>query len=1610
MNTKNRTKKSAILLSVLVVLCCVSLIVGATLALFSGRDTYPINISSGDIAIETQVSLDGVLRQSGTQSEPELIDNADGSDSMTIPDGVSEGGTLGTVAIADPAEGAAEGTVKAISLTGLGEGTGARFTLTITNKSNIAMKYIAYIDTGAENEQDFARASLTYWTVENGVRTQAEGGRTVAFTEGEDGNWVYAAPVTDTENGVTAAEITLEIFLPLGAKGGSADDMALVVEAVQSNAFTGNVSYGGAEYETVDEALNALADTAEPGSSHNIYLGEGEFEISGESLQRALEAVGNGTLSITGQGSDTTTISGPMEIVTSGNVEISDVTLGGLSVSGNAAAGASARTMALSARSSDPAVSLNGVAVKVADENAVDVTGVALTMSDSDIVLTNTYGGADNEPVSAIRVSGGSAVFTDVSIDADYSRDGASPSARRPVVYAGNGAQVSFIDCAVDVNTDAATSEYRITPIYVTGDQTRLTLGGDTAVVLEGRETALSGNSNGDGAYVDGNAVFAMEGNASLTAAYGPFLCRGAAFDISGNAKVEAAYFAINGNNTKGTMTINIADNAQISSLFDVAIYMPNVGTINMTGGTIEGNWAGIHAKMGTIDISGGTVRATGEKHIVDVNGSYTGNGEGGVAGGTSKDGSAIVLHSDMYTANPDVGNDYTAETSTDLTLRVSGAAVLESENWNAISYYKWNKNEQNVSLDGGNYDVVGVISYNGTCDGNDADAVSQIREFLANGDIDKVYYHGNSLPVLSEGETAYDLAGKTLETDQTYSTTVGTGASLILSNGTLIGNAIEKSNLNFLCAENGGTIQADKITLYTMGSAFYAKGQDATVKVTDSLIDANGYCVSTNAGSADNHGVIIELLGSEFISNRSAGTAIILNVPGKLTMEDCTVDSQLQSVIVRGGTATLTRCTLTNVVPDEDYFLNNRLDKDWGSGNDMPTGALVIGNRGTSYQYPSNVTLVDTEINAVTDGSLTVYIYGNATEELGAALTYQYTDSFAGEKLSSEKITIGGGYVTVNGVQAVVSAEQLQTAVNEGGNVVLFSDLEGDISVPAGVEIVIDLGGYQLNGSVVNNGTLTLQSAAEGGITAPSDHAITNNGKLTIESGIYDALAHGKAAVVNNQGATFTMTDGTLTRSQEKEGNSYYVFLNHGSAEISGGSVEKTSLDKASLIANGFQNSNDYQADTPEAVLDISGGNFSGGMYIKNDEKGVLNISGGEFRFGTEACVLNWNKLTIDGGIFYGAEGPVGKVAILTGRYDVNYAIGETVINGGTFYGGFQCGGYYPSYLYYEGVSYRFDDSFVFAEDAKAYVGTVEQLQMFVNEGIDVALLADVTGNITIPAEADIEIDFNGFKMSGSLINNGTLTLKSAAEGGIEAPSDHAITNNGTLTIESGLYDALAHGKAACVNYGTFTMNGGTLTRSQAKGTYSPNAANGNSYYAFINRGTAEFVSGTVKMNDGYSSLIQNYGTSAVEAVMTIAGGNFVGGCNTIKNDDYGVMTISGGKFENFVQACVLNWNELTLKGGEYILAEEGQATFLTGYTELYGEGADKGITVIAGGTYSDCVFGFMDNGESIAKNVTYKIEGNPVFENVTIQAATDAQAAVFAGIEGVTVARVTV
>ena len=80
----------------------------------------------------------------------------------------------------------------------------------------------------------------------------------------------------------------------------------------------------------------------------------------------------------------------------------------------------------------------------------------------------------------------------------------------------------------------------------------------------------------------------------------------------------------------------------------------------------------------------------------------------------------------------------------------------------------------------------------------------------------------------------------------------------------------------------------------------------------------------------------------------------------------------------------------------------------------------------------------------------------------------------------------------------------------------------------------------------------------------------------------------------------------------------------------------------------------------------------------------------------------------------------------------------------------------------------------------------------------------------------------------------------------------------------------------------------------------------------------------------------------------MVIHGGTFTGGLNTIKNDDYGKLTINGGTFTNVAQAAVLNWNETTINNGTFV---SDQAVILNGKLD---DEMDKGKLIINGGSFT--------------------------------------------------------
>lgn len=222
--------------------------------------------------------------------------------------------------------------------------------------------------------------------------------------------------------------------------------------------------------------------------------------------------------------------------------------------------------------------------------------------------------------------------------------------------------------------------------------------------------------------------------------------------------------------------------------------------------------------------------------------------------------------------------------------------------------------------------------------------------------------------------------------------------------------------------------------------------------------------------------------------------------------------------------------------------------------------------------------------------------------------------------------------------------------------------------------------------------------------------------------------------------------------------------------------------------------------------------------------------------------------------------------------------------------------------------------------------------------DGATITLDKDYTEDITIPAGKAITLDLATFTLTGS--------------------SSHTITNNGTLTVVGtgkvvnnvGSKGALFNNVNAIAN-----LNGGTFE--------------GNTWYVIKNLGTITVNGASVTQNDAGSSAIDNgwYGNpgndcnvnhpgNGYTAKLTIANGNFSGGMNTVKNDDYGVLEISGGTFSNTNGPTVLNWNVATISGGEFKVNSTATSVIANG---SFNTEADKGQLTITGGQFTS-----SDNG----------------------------------------------
>ena len=923
MKSERNGRKWSIVVSVLSIICCVSLIAGATFALFTDRQENEVSFSSGNMNLSGTIALKSTWYVTSESGDPEKTP-ADGTQ--------AEFGGGGTVSVSGEGEGFT------VAMTNIAPGEGADFALKVTNLGNIKAKFSVYLQSNGFD--------LTVLAVEN-LDTQTPAGMQgdrLVITE----NWQEVAGGADQT-------VNFSIGLPYGYEGARLDgSFAIVIDGYQYNAST--------EVTIDDEPVNSLQEAlkrAAAGEKTDYVIDVG---IGNHTLSEVVDLNGK-NITLRGNGEEDSVIDGGLAL-SGGSLTLENATLSGditgsgalsmanVSVNGSVnVAGETSRQISLfSANSALPEIKLDHVTI-TAETNAapaIFVTGAKLSLSSSEVNFTTSVGPAS---VGAVQVSGGEVAVENSTITAHGVA--ASSSSNTVGINALAGSTVTVSDTAITV-----TEEYAETrPGY--------------AGFPHSFEVAVRLTENSTGVLT----------NCEMNAGMGNIVFHGSSVTMNGGS-LTGIYYGFSGNNTVGAGNIAL-NGAKVTVSEGTAIYVPMQGEINIQNSTLSGE-AALEARLGHITIANSALTATAEyKDAYDAEGN-----------GARPNGSAILLNGNKGAYMDGFTDDY----SMSLTLCENVTLSVADERAAKVSYYDWGAEG---SLAPQEVTITGVAEEDLRTYIAGANAVTRMLNtypsVYLNSDLS---VSGNYLVNFSDGQEAkhvtLDLNGHTLTAEYVYSSFVGGGSSLTVKNGAmnidLTSTDPAAIAICVLSAGADGTVVLDNVDLKSeKNSGLYTQGKNATLVVkNNSTVTANVWCVGTNASTDKETGeplyddVHITLTDSEFYGVSSTGDncPIGLNVPGDMTIENCKIVGQRQALLVRGGNVSVKNTTieLNGTYGTKDEFLSGN----WGSGNNLPMAAIVLGNRSASaYRYPATLTLQGVSVTVTGEGNETVpEIYAYAQEE----------------------------------------------------------------------------------------------------------------------------------------------------------------------------------------------------------------------------------------------------------------------------------------------------------------------------------------------------------------------------------------------------------------------------------------------------------------------------------------------------------------------------------------------------------------------------------------------------------------------------------------------------
>jgi hypothetical protein len=508
---------------------------------------------------------------------------------------------------------------------------------------------------------------------------------------------------------------------------------------------------------------------------------------------------------------------------------------------------------------------------------------------------------------------------------------------------------------------------------------------------------------------------------------------------------------------------------------------------------------------------------------------------------------------------------------------------------------------------------------------------------------------------VTSKRVVTIDLNGYTITSNQTVNSSyVKNGGTLNFvstsdTKGKISAMKMSADNTTIYAVEKASSISFDNIYFEGRAAVLYPSGNAASVTIKNSeFISNTAYVIATNAATDANWQVVITVENSKITNIGS--TAIVVNVPCEVKIINSELYGARAALMVRGGTAEITDSTLGllydcaalkskypnntwNESTATSYYNQKNENYTWGTGNDMPSAALVLGNKdSTAYDYATKVTLNNVTINSVfkigdttktlndraivasglNNNVVTLTIKGDNTQIDGRIIEISDTSkvniaieagkfsvvpdysNFAAGKLTNEDHMTEDGYYVVEDVDA----NNITTTVTKAnGKVVKYEDLGTAIYYATDGDVI----------SVEKDTALDLEAwdcEEEGCVIL----GIYNNVTINLNGHTVKDLSF----IVNSKDAVLTIKNGTLISAEPFDIYAGKVVLEDVYVNIA-----KNEDGTYTAIANYDKVNGPIYVAGKDAKLEMKGGAVAGSnaVYV---EKGEVKISDNAYVLGT--------------------------------------------------------------------------------------------------------------------------------------------------------------------------------------------------------------------------------------------------------------------------------------------------------------------------------------------------------------------------------------------------------